>query len=391
MGILSRNTLILAIKYALVGASSAVIDIGVLALLVEYGHVHLLVAAVLSFCVALGNGFFWNKRWTFQNANRRVARQYIKFTLTALVGLFLNLLLLSVFVYGFGLWYVTAKIFTTVIVFFWNFTVNKWWTFRAYTLPRPVITERPSCDISLIIPALNEEDDIVDCIDSAAAYLASRCTQWEIICIDDGSADDTGRILEHEAQRHPQLRIITHPANRGKGASVRDGVRLAHGAIILFMDADCSTPIGELDACMPLLEQGVDIVIGSRYLEASTISRKQPWYRIVLGRVGNLFIQTLLLDSIKDTQCGFKAFTFFAAKSLFSCQTIDGWGFDMEILALAQHMGYRIREVPVRWHESEKRTSRFRPIKDAHRTFHELLRIKWNLITGAYSLTKQKK
>lgn len=387
----SYITCILAIKYALVGASSAIIDIGVLALLIEYGHLHLLIAAVLSFCIAVGNGFFWNKRWTFQNTNPRIARQYIKFFLTSLVGLCLNLLFLSLFVYWFHLWYVTAKIITSAIVFFWNFTVNKFWTFRSYTIQRPPIHEKPTCDISVIIPAYNEAHDYATVIESTAVYLQPRFQTWEIICVDDGSTDATADLLSDTAQHDIHIRVITHSINRGKGASVRDGVLTAHGALILFIDADGSTPITEFDAFIPLFSRGADAVIGSRYLKDSAIIHKQPWYRVMIGRIGNLLIQALLLDTIRDTQCGFKAFTFTAAKSLFEKSTIDRWGFDMEILALAQHMGYTIKEVPVRWHDSETRKSRFRPIKDAHRTFHELLRIKWNLITGVYSLTKQKK
>ncbi len=387
----SKNTFFLACKYSLVGATSAIIDIGILALLVEYAHLHLLIAAVLSFCVAVGNGFFWNKKWTFQNTSPRIARQYIKFFLTSLVGLCLNLLFLSLFVYWLRLWYITAKIITSAIVFFWNFTVNKFWTFRPYTIERPAILEKSSCDLSVIIPAYNEAHDCAAVIESATTYLVPRFQTWEIICVDDGSTDATADILRDTAHNDTHIRVITHAINKGKGASVRDGVLAAHGALILFIDADGSTPITEFDTFVPLFSNGANIVIGSRYLKDSTIIHKQPWYRIMIGRIGNLLIQALLLDSIKDTQCGFKAFTHSSAKSLFGSSTIDRWGFDMEILALAQHMGYSIKEVPVQWHDSETRKSRFRPIKDAHRTFRELLRIKWNLITGVYTLTNKKK
>jgi len=391
MSIFGQKTVILSIKYALVGATSTLIDIGILTLLVEYGHIPLIGAAVISFSVAVVNSFLWNKRWTFKNKNPRIKRQYIKFFLTSLVGLGINLLFLSVFVYLFRLWYVIAKIIITVIVFFWNFTVNRVWTFRSYTIPRPQIQEVPTCQCSVIIPAYNEERDITNAVSVVVRYLQSRFTHFEIFVIDDGSTDKTETLLHALQNNEPFLHIIKHARNEGKGASVRDGMLAAHGAIILFMDADGATPIDELDQFLPFLKSGSDIVIGSRYLKESAIIRKQPWYRIAIGRIGNLFIQALLLDTIKDTQCGFKAFTFQSAKILFSTQTIGAWGFDMEILALAQHMGFSIKEVPVRWHDSETRESRFRPIKDAHRTFRELLRIKWNLIRGAYTLTKEKK
>ena len=280
---------------------------------------------------------------------------------------------------------------TTGLVFFWNFTVNKFWTFRSYTIERPRSSTKPSCEISVLIPAYNEEHDLRAVVEKVAHYLIASFETWEIICIDDGSTDTTAAIVQKLAQSDSHIRPIIHAKNLGKGASVRDGVHVAQGALILFMDADGSTPITQLDTFMPFFSQGADIIIGSRYLKESSIVRKQPWYRIALGRIGNLFIQALLLDVIKDTQCGFKAFTFNTAQALFERSTIDGWGFDMEILALAQHMGYDIKEVPVQWHDSETRKSRFRPFKDAHRTFRELLRIKWNLITSVYTLTKEKK
>ena len=133
-----------------------------------------------------------------------------------------------------------------------------------------------------------------------------------------------------------------------------------------------------------MIREGADVVIGSRYLKESAIIRKQPWYRVLLGRVGNLVIQLVLLEHINDTQCWFKLFTREAACALFSKQKIDGWGFDTEILCLAQHMEFSIKEVPVRWHDSIARKSRFRPIKDAHRTLHELIVIKRNILTKRY-------
>ncbi len=387
----SKNTVLLAFKYALVGSSSAAIDLGILFLLVEYTHMPLLAAAIISFCASVANGFLWNKRWTFKNTSPRVRRQYIKFLLTSLVGLFLNIFLLALFVYAFHVWYIFAKILIAGLVFFWNFTANRFWTFREYTIARPSCSDKPDLAISVIIPSYNEESDIHSTISDCLSYLRGRFPSYEIIVVDDGSTDSTKILLQNLCTEEPSVKRITHTINRGKGASVRDGIRAARGTIILFMDADSATPIDELDRFLPLFKEGIDIAIGSRYLKASSIVRKQPLFRIVLGRIGNLLIQALLLDTIKDTQCGFKAFTHPAAKVLFESSTIDRWGFDMEILALAQHMGFSIKEVPVHWRDSESRMSRFRPIKDAHRTLRELLRIKWNLLNGVYSLTREKK
>lgn len=379
-----KKTVAEALKYMLVGASSAVIDICLLFIFVEYVRIPLLLAATLAFFIAVGNGFFWNKRWTFKNTGPHAGRQYAKFLLTSLVGLGITLLLLSFFVYTLKLWYLVAKMLVTVIVFFWNFTVNRFWTFRDTIIPRPVLGAVPSCDLSVIIPAYNEACEIESTVSAVLEYCAQKFARAEIIVVDDGSTDATAVHLKRLLASIPNFRIITHETNCGKGASVRDGVCAARGALILFMDADAATPISELDRFLPLLKNGTDIVIGSRYLKDSAVIRKQPWYRVLLGRVGNLVIQLVLLEHINDTQCGFKAFTHKAAYALFSKQRIEGWGFDTEILALAQHMGFSIKEIPVHWRDSIARKSRFRPIKDAHRTLRELFRIKYNILTKQY-------
>lgn len=379
-----KKTVSEAIKYMLVGASSAVIDICFLFIFVEYARIPLLLAVTLAFFIAVGNGFFWNKHWTFKNTGPRVGRQYTKFLLTSFVGLGITLLLLSFFVYVLALWYLVAKVLVTVIVFFWNFTVNRFWTFRETTIPRPALGAGPSCDLSVIIPVYNEECEIESTVNAVLEYCSQKFASAEIIVVDDGSTDRTADILRRLFSDFQHLKVIMHEKNRGKGASVRDGVCAARGALILFMDADGATPISELDQFLPLFKNGTDIVIGSRYLKDSAVIRKQPWYRVLLGRVGNLIIQLVLLDQIKDTQCGFKAFTHEAAHALFSKQRIEGWGFDTEILALAQHMGFSIKEVPVHWRDSATRKSRFRPIKDAHRTLRELFIIKRNILARRY-------
>lgn len=379
-----EKTVTEAFKYMLVGASSAVIDICLLFIFVEYARIPLLLAATLAFLVTVGNGFFWNKRWTFRNTGPRVGRQYAKFLLASLVGLGITLFLLSFFVYALKIWYLAAKALVTIIVFFWNFTANRFWTFRDTTIPRPALGVGPSCDLSIIIPAYNEEREIESTISAVLKYCAQKFAGAEIIIVDDGSTDETAAHLKRLSASIQNLRVITHEKNCGKGASVHDGALSAHGALILFMDADGATPISELDRFLPLFKNGTDIVIGSRYLKDSAVICKQPWYRVLLGRVGNLIIQLVLLDQIKDTQCGFKAFTHEAAQALFSRQQIDGWGFDTEILTLAQHMGFSMKEVPVHWRDSTARKSRFRPIKDAHRTLRELIRIKYNILTKQY-------
>jgi dolichyl-phosphate beta-glucosyltransferase len=159
------------------------------------------------------------------------------------------------------------------------------------------------------------------------------------------------------------------------------GVEKSRGEYILFTDADNSTPIEAFEKFYPLLSH-TKVVIGSRYMAESDVKIKQPKYRILLGRLGNFLIQVFLFDDIRDTQCGFKAFQHSAAKELFSRMKVNRFGFDIELLSIANLLKYSVREVPVSWYNSP--VSRVRPIKDTLRTFTELLYIKLNLMSGRY-------
>ena len=150
------------------------------------------------------------------------------------------------------------------------------------------------------------------------------------------------------------LRVLRSPANRGKGHAVRRGMLAATGRIRVFSDADGSTPIDELDPLLRPLAAGADIAIGSRYLAASRVTRPQPWFRRVWSRLVNRLVQRVLLPGVLDTHCGFKAFTAAAAEHTFAACTVDGWSFDLEVLARARAHGLRIQEVAVRWENDER-------------------------------------
>lgn len=384
MKLFSKNQIWVLIKYGIVGVSGTIIDVGLLYAFVEYGHIPLLSAAALSFIFAVANNFYWNKKWTFGDTSTRYAKQYIKYLIVSLIALVLNMIVLYALTTLFGLWYIFAKLATSGVIFVWNFTINKFWTFRSYAIPRPTIADQPTRDLSIVIPAYNEEKNIRRMIEECQTYCASRKLNAEIIVINDGSSDSTAAIVETLARGNSSLRVITHDTNSGKGASIRDGMLAATGWHILFLDADGATPITEFDKCHEAFKRDVDIVIGSRYLADSTIVIKQPWYRVFLGRIGNLLIQLVLLEGIVDTQCGFKAFTFQATRAIVPRQTIAGWGFDMELLSIGRQMGFTIQEIPVSWTECTNRKSRFLPLRDAHRTLRDLLVIKINLMTKKY-------
>lgn len=238
--------------------------------------------------------------------------------------------------------------------------------------------------ISIVVPAYNEEKNISSALNAIYSFLGARECVFEVIVVDDGSADGTVLCVRELQQMYPRLMLICCGANRGKGYAVRKGMKLARHDIIFFIDADGSTPIKELPKFLDAHAHGADIAIGSRYIRDSTITVKQPLYRVFLGRCGNLLIQLLLLPGIRDTQCGFKSFTRTATQRLTQLQTINRWGFDMELLVLGRLFNYRIVEIPVTWQDATNRQSRFRPLKDAHRTLTELFRIKHNLRTGIY-------
>jgi dolichyl-phosphate beta-glucosyltransferase len=239
-----------------------------------------------------------------------------------------------------------------------------------------------SYDISIVIPAYNESARLGATLDRILDFVDQQAWNAEIIVVDDGSRDRTADLVKDYAQKNSIVRLVQNPGNRGKGYSVRNGVMNAHGAIILFTDADLSSPIEEAPKLLSALEAGADVAIGSRWAQSDLQTQRQSVARQVMGRVFNLFLRIVLTMSFKDTQCGFKAFRRNAAKTLFSLQRIEGWAFDPEILFLAGRLGYRVAEVPVVWAHDEG--TRIHPVADGSKMALEVLRIRWFVLTGRY-------
>lgn len=238
-------------------------------------------------------------------------------------------------------------------------------------------------DLSVIIPAYNEEQRIGPTIDSLHAFLAVSGLSYEIVVVDDGSSDNTVGLVHRIAENMPTLRCIESRPNRGKGHVVRVGMLAASGAIRLMTDADGSTAATEIPKLVNAIRvDGVDVAIGSRYSEGASCGKKQPFYRVWWSRAANYVVQRTVVRGIKDTQCGFKAFTAEAAEATFRLTTIDGWAFDLEALALASRMGFSIRECAVHWTDDER--SRINPLGDAWRVVKELFQIRRNLRRGVY-------
>lgn len=203
--------------------------------------------------------------------------------------------------------------------------------------------------LSVIIPAYNEAERLPLTLIDVDKHLSRAEYSSEILVVNDGSSDKTAEVVRKMSGAIKNLKLIDNEENRGKGAVVRQGVRLAKGKIRLFADADNSTSVDQFEKMIPYFREGYDVVIGSRAMRDSQLLPPQPFYRQILGKMGNIFIQVLLLPGIKDTQCGFKAFSDEAAEKVFALARIDGWGFDVEALSLAKNLGYRIKEVPVVW------------------------------------------
>jgi len=237
-------------------------------------------------------------------------------------------------------------------------------------------------DLSVIIPAYNEENRLPETLKACAEFLKTYDKSVEVLVVDDGSKDKTTEVARNIEDQFENLRIIREQTNHGKGYAVKKGMLEARGNWRLFMDADNATPLEEIKDLWPHTDE-YEVIIGSRHLKTSHVVIEQPWYRRLISRAGNLLIQFLVVKDIVDTQAGFKLFSAEATKKIFSQQRIMRWGFDMEILAIAQKIyEYKIKEVPISWYNSAN--SRLRPIRDSYRTLKELLRIKWNLIRGVY-------
>src|SRR5579863_2066381 len=235
---------------------------------------------------------------------------------------------------------------------------------------------------SIVIPAYNEETRLGATLDRILAYVRQQGWDAEIIVVNDGSRDKTADLVREFAEKNPIVRLVENPGNRGKGYSVRHGMLKARGDVVVFSDADLSSPIEEMPKLLDAISQGADIAIGSRWLRAELQTQRQSVHRQIFGRVFNLLMRMILGLKFKDTQCGFKAFTRQAAQTILPLQRIERWGFDPEILFLARKFGLRVDEIPVRWGHSGE--TRIHPVLDGSRMFQEMLRVRWYDITGKY-------
>ena len=233
--------------------------------------------------------------------------------------------------------------------------------------------------ISVVIPAFNEAVRIGDTLAVTISYLEKESPTSEVIVVNDGSTDSTGEVIRKVSAvpSSVPVRLLENFPNRGKGAAVRTGLSTATKPIGVFFDADLSTPIDELPKIVePIARDEVDIAFGSRALNRKLIGNRQPWRREQAGRVFNLLVRIATGLPFWDTQCGFKAFRMEACRQIIEAAKIIGFGFDVELLLLAQRAGLRLREIPVRWNHYEGSKVRF--VHDSVRMLREVLSLRAN-------------
>jgi len=239
----------------------------------------------------------------------------------------------------------------------------------------------PPPDLSIIIPSFNEEQRLPDTLRKIAAYVRERRPDTEVIVVDDGSTDKTAAVARSYQARIPLLRVLSNGTNRGKGFSVRHGSLEARGNIVLFTDADLSSPIEEGEKLLARLATH-DVAIGSRAVDRSLIEAHQSAFRESAGIVFNRIVRIILRLPFVDTQCGFKAFRRERCRIIFEQQTIERFGFDPELLYLARHHGLSTIEVPVRWAHSP--ATKVSMLKDSVQMFLDVFVIRWNALRGRY-------
>lgn len=234
--------------------------------------------------------------------------------------------------------------------------------------------------ISIVVPAYNEAARIGATLETLCEHFQQRSWDWEIRVVDDGSTDETAGIAQSVAAEEPRL-VVQREPHRGKGGAVKAGLLAAKGAHRFMCDADLSMPISELKSFLPPLLDGYDVAIGTR--EGVAARRVgEPRSRHLVGRMFNLAVQRLVLPGIEDSQCGFKMFTAAAVQAILPHTLVDGWAFDVEMLAIARAKGLRIVEVPIEWHYRSE--SRLSVARDGLGMLREILAIRSRTSGGAY-------
>lgn len=382
------------IKFGITGVVNTLIDFGLFNLLMHLTGIYkgwpVFIFSTVSVSIAILNSYLMNRKWTFNSQQDRISSEMGRFLLVSIVGMLINsLMAASVSVLGH---WVPVSVYLlpnigkglgAVLSATWNFLAYRYWVFG----PAAGGDSASDCQamepglVSIVIPAYNEEKrlearvrQLMEGLDFAA----------EIVLVDDGSSDGTLDLIKKLADQYPLIRWLGHERNRGKGAAVKTGVLAARGEYIIYTDADQSFTLEHIKQIRQSLMVGHPIAIGSRQTSQGRRVQGESKLRRLLGRVFNLYVQTLLLRGIGDTQCGLKGFHHEEARAVFSRQRMEGFAFDVEILSLARALEYPIISVPVRVVDCEGST--VNPLLSPVKMGLDVLRIKTGLVLNIYEL-----
>ncbi|KKQ97502.1 MAG: hypothetical protein UT24_C0013G0012 [Candidatus Woesebacteria bacterium GW2011_GWB1_39_12] len=236
--------------------------------------------------------------------------------------------------------------------------------------------------LSIVVPAYNEEKIIKDNLRKIISYLRMKKYGWEIVVADDGSTDKTASLVKSEIDKDKRVRLVRLKKNKGKGGALKEGILTARGKYIIFMDADLSVDLENIDIFLKELKKDTSVVIASRRVKGAKIEVHQPWHRETMGRVFTLLTRILMKVNISDFTCGFKGFTKESAKKIFSASLINRWAYDAEILFLADKFGYKIKQMPIIW--KNRNETRVRLKRVIFETFRDLFKIRLNDFNKAY-------
>lgn len=243
--------------------------------------------------------------------------------------------------------------------------------------------------LSVVIPAYKEKERIGSNLLEIEKFLADKSFEYEVIIVVDGSPDNTAEVAGNYSNQVKNLRVISNPENHGKGYVVRQGLLEAKGKYVVFLDADGSTSITHVEKFLPELEAGFDVIVGSRKIQGSFVQIHQPKYREFMGEGGNWLIRIVLgLWSYPDTQCGFKMLTGQAAHEIASRMVVDRFGFDFELIILAHKLGFKVKQMPVRWLNEEGSTVSLTGPNGFIQVLIDLFKTKGRLIAGKYNIKK---
>jgi len=234
--------------------------------------------------------------------------------------------------------------------------------------------------LTIIIPAYNEEKRLPQTLPKVAEFVEAQDYQTEVLVVDDGSSDNTVAIVKKFSAQHPYIQVVC-AEHGGTGHAVKTGMLQAKGEYAFLCDADLAMPITELPKFLPPQQNGYQIAIGSREGKGS-VRYDEPAYRHVMGRVFNWLVKVMTVSNFEDTQCGFKCFHHSVIQDLFGHQTIKGFGFDVEVIYIAQRRGYRIVEVPIQWYYQTE--SKVHPLRDTIRMVRDILTVRYNDLRGLY-------